>query len=43
MGGIRGKASVIGGDDPPRLCCGVTRPAYRRQRCNRCWSTWHHR
>jgi len=30
-----GKASVIGGDDPPRLSCG--------RRCTRCWSIWHRR
>jgi len=33
-----GKASVIGGNDPPRLCRGITTPGSRhqKQRCNRC-------
>jgi len=40
-----GKASVIGGEDPPWLCRGVTTPGSRcqKQRCNRCWSIWHRR
>jgi len=37
------KASVIGGDDSPRLTRGLTMPRSRhqKQRGNRRWSIWH--
>jgi len=42
---MNSKASVSGGDDPPRLSRGVTTPSCRRQkqRWDRCWSIWHRR
>jgi len=37
--------ALVMGDDLPRLSRGVTSSRSRRQkqRCNRCWSTWHRR